>query len=61
MKCAACRKELVSDEIAITRKMVNRGTEVFYCTDCLAAMFRITPEDVKKLIERFRRAGCSLF
>lgn len=61
MNCAACQRALVSDEIAITRKMVNRGTEVFYCTDCLAAMFRITPDDVRTLIERFRKAGCSLF
>jgi len=61
MKCAGCGRELVSDEIAVTRKMINRGATEFFCVDCLAGMFRITPEDVRGLIERFRKAGCSLF
>lgn len=61
MKCVSCGRELVSDEIAITRKMINRNAEEFYCVDCLALMFRITPGDVRSLIEHFRSAGCSLF
>ena len=61
MICRECGRPLTGDEIAITRKMVNRASEEFYCADCLAREFRITTEDVKRLIERFRAAGCSLF
>ena len=60
-RCAACGKELESDEIAITRKLVNRGCDSFYCVPCLAARFSISEEDVRALIERFKAAGCSLF
>ena len=59
--CAQCGKELVHDEIAITQKLVNRGTERFYCTRCLAEKFKISEEDVRRLIENFKAAGCSLF
>ena len=60
-KCKVCGCDLTSDEIAITRKLVNRGATEFYCVRCLAEKFKITPDDVKGLIQRFREAGCSLF
>ncbi len=59
--CAQCGKALTNDEIAITRKLVNRGTERFYCIKCLAERFKISEEDVRRLIENFKAAGCSLF
>lgn len=61
MKCIGCGRELTRDEIAITKKLVNRGCEEFFCVDCLAREFRITAEDVRALIARFRAAGCTLF
>ena len=59
--CVQCGKKLTDDEIAITRKLVNRGAEEFYCAECLARRFKIGTEEVYCLIERFREAGCSLF
>lgn len=59
--CLVCGKELQTDEVAITKKMINRGAERFYCKKCLAAKFKITVEDVDRLISNFRSAGCSLF
>ena len=59
--CAACEKKLERDEIGASKKLINRETETFYCTDCLAARFKIRAEDIKKLIENFKRAGCTLF
>jgi len=61
MNCRECGKPITNDEIGITKKMVNRGCEEFYCMECLAREFRITVDDVKALIERFRAAGCTLF
>lgn len=61
MNCHACGRTLTRDEIAITRKMVNRGSEVFWCADCLAADFKMPVTEIFALMERFRAAGCSLF
>ncbi len=60
-RCAGCGRELESDEIAITRKLINRGAESFFCVTCLAKHFNISEQAVRQLIERFRAAGCSLF
>ena len=61
MNCHTCGRTLTRDEIAITRKMVNRGSSLFWCADCLAADFKISASDVYALMERFRAAGCALF
>ena len=61
MICRECGRPVSRDEIAITKKMVSRASEEYYCAECLAKEFRISVEDVNRLIERFRAAGCSLF
>ena len=42
--CACCGRPLTRDEVALTRKMVNRAARTFYCIACLAAHFEV-PED----------------
>ena len=59
--CAVCSKPVSRDEIGITKKLINRGAESYLCKRCLAARFKITVEEIDRLIENFRRAGCSLF
>ena len=59
--CRKCGKELTSDEIGATKKLVNRGSKVYYCLDCLAEAFDITRGDIEKKIEYFREMGCTLF
>ena len=59
--CVCCGKKLTSDDIAITKKLINRGAQEFFCVPCLAARFNISVGDVEQLIEHFRAAGCSLF
>ena len=59
--CKACKKPLSLDEIAVTKKLVNRGAAEFYCVSCLAARFEVTPADVIERIDYFRKSGCTLF
>ena len=72
--CRKCKKPLTSDEIGATRKLVNRGSQVFYCLDCLAEAFditreklchelleEVTREDIEKKIVYFKEMGCTLF
>lgn len=59
--CKKCQKPLTSDEIGATKKLINRGSQVFFCLDCLAQAFDITREDIEKKIVYFKETGCTLF
>lgn len=59
--CRKCGKELTPDEVAITRKLVNRGTKTYYCIGCLADAFEVTEEDIREKIQYFKKMGCTLF
>ncbi|MBR6185206.1 MAG: hypothetical protein IKQ41_02990 [Clostridia bacterium] len=61
MRCVCCGKPLKQDEIAVTKKLVNRGAEEFFCISCLAARFEVTPKDILDRIAYFRQTGCTLF
>ena len=61
MTCARCGQPLSSDETGLSRKLINRGTTVFFCFRCLGEDFKLTREQLEDLIARFREAGCSLF
>ena len=59
--CAACGQALSADEIAVTKKLINRGTREFFCVKCLAARFEVTPQDILDRIAYFKETGCTLF
>ena len=59
--CAACARPISPDEIAVTRKLINRGTKTWYCADCLARRFDVRREDIEERIAYFKRMGCTLF
>ncbi len=61
MTCALCGRPLTPDEVAVTKKLVNRGAASFFCVDCLAARFDVTPDDIRERIAYFRASGCTLF
>lgn len=61
MTCARCTRELTRDETGLSRKLISRATTVFYCIDCLAQEYRITPAQLREMIEHFRASGCTLF
>ena len=60
-RCARCGKTLSRDEIAVTKKLVNRGASSFFCVDCLAQRFEVSPRDIVERIDYFRKMGCTLF
>lgn len=61
MKCEECGRELTSDEVGLSKKLINRGTTVHYCISCLSRRFNLSEEKLRELCEHFRAAGCSLF
>ena len=59
--CRNCGKELEADEIAIYKRMVNRGATDFLCIPCFAAEFKVSEELIREKIRHFREMGCTLF
>ncbi|MBR1392448.1 MAG: hypothetical protein IJ561_01270 [Ruminococcus sp.] len=60
--CKECGQELKADDIAIHRKLIDRGAEEFFCIDCLAEKLGCKREDIERLIEYYRSTGkCTLF
>ena len=45
----------------MTRKMINRGAESFYCLSCLADHFELTVDILREKIKEFKAMGCTLF
>ena len=60
-QCQACGRPLTHDEVAVTKKLINRGATEFMCIDCLAAHFEVRPEDIEERIRHFKQMGCTLF
>lgn len=59
--CFRCGHVLSTDEIAIYRRMVNRGADAFLCIPCLAEHFHVPASLIFEKIEHFRAMGCTLF
>lgn len=61
MNCYRCGAPLSRDEIAIHKKLVNRGAEKHLCKSCLALAFEVSEDLINEKIEWFRKTGCTLF
>ena len=60
--CRSCGAPLLSDDLAIYRKLVNRGAEDFLCIGCLADYFKVPRETIEERIRYYRESGeCTLF
>ncbi len=59
-RCALCGQVLQGDEIALTRKLVNRGATRFFCLRCLSERFDVSQDDLRRKIDEFREMGCTL-
>lgn len=60
--CMKCGARLHTDEIALYRKLINRGARKYSCLNCQAEYLNVSREDLEKLIEYYHRTGvCSLF
>ena len=59
--CIVCHQPVTSDEIAMTRKLINRGATAFLCLPCLAQRFDATVGELTERMQAFKDMGCTLF
>lgn len=60
--CERCGAGLSADEIALHRKLFNRGAASFWCLHCQAEYLGSTREQLQALIDRYHETGeCMLF
>ena len=60
--CYVCGKmSLSKDEIGLTKKLIDKKSQIFYCLPCLADYLEVTQEELLAKIEEFKEAGCILF
>ena len=60
-RCCRCSRILIPDETALTKKMINRGADRFFCLSCLAEHFEVSENALQQKIREFREMGCTLF
>lgn len=60
--CQRCGVLLCSDEISLTKKLICREAEQFYCLNCMAEDYGSTREKLQAIIDYFHETGtCLLF
>lgn len=60
--CYICgKKDLSKNEIGLTKKLIGKKTDKFYCISCLADQLEVTQEELLDKIEEFKDEGCKLF
>lgn len=60
-KCCDCEKILTKDEIGMSRKMLGKDTDNYFCLECMAEYLDTTIEELLDRIEMFKEEGCTLF
>lgn len=61
IRCTGCGSALTKDEIALHKKLINRGATEHLCIRCLASHFNVSVESLYGKITQFRLTGCTLF
>jgi len=59
--CCECAKALMKDEVALSKKMLGRCIEKFFCIGCLAEYLECSSDDLRIKILEFKEQGCTLF
>lgn len=60
-KCHDCDSALTPDEIAMSKKLINRSGETLLCYECLAKKYAVSIQTLKEKADFYRDSGCTLF
>lgn len=60
--CYVCGKEALSkNEIGLTKKLLDKKANRFYCLNCLADYLEVDAAFLLAKVEEFQEQGCRLF
>ena len=59
--CKDCQSVLSKDEIALYRKLIDKGSKEYLCLACLSEVLDCAKEDLEIKIDEFKEQGCTLF
>lgn len=59
--CIKCGKKLKNLDVALHKKMINRGATSWMCIECLSDYIGVSTDELKKKAEYFKKQGCTLF
>lgn len=59
--CMKCGKRLQNLDVALHKKMINRGAREYMCIDCLSEYIGVSKQDLLDKAEFFKQQGCMLF
>lgn len=59
--CMKCGKKVTRDEKGLTKKLINRGMETYFCMECLAQHIGVSVHLLEEKVKQFREMGCTLF
>ncbi len=59
--CYGCGKELLKDEIALNKKLIDKSVKKYMCLSCMSDQFGCEVEDLQIKIDEFKEQGCTLF
>lgn len=59
--CGECAERTSADEVALNLKLFGMHVGRFFCLKCLARRLNTQPENLRELIVRFRKNGCTYF
>ncbi len=59
--CQTCGKELTKDEIALHKRLINRGAQEHLCIECLAKHLKVSVPLLEEKMQFLKDMGCTLF
>lgn len=61
MKCRQCGEPIDALDVALTKKLINRGIEHFWCKKCLSMHFELSEAYLLEKAKEYQQQGCMLF
>lgn len=60
-QCQTCNRELTTNEIGISMRLLGKDGKRLLCRQCLAQELNVDIAVIEKKIQQYKKMGCPLF